>query len=178
MRIGIGPARLGFFVAAVAAVLVGTALLSGATAHAQNPPATYYGVATAGDEISATIDGTVCEAVTADSNGEWVIVIQESGCDGNAVAGATVQLWLNGEGADQSETWEAGGAPADLVSGISLTVMGGGDMGGGGTPAPPDTGNAGFAFSEGGASPWLALSLGLFALAGVAGLRFATRRVS
>ena len=175
MRIGTGPARLGFFVAAVAAVLVGTALLSGATAHAQNPPATYYGVATAGDEISASIGSTVCETVTADSNGEWVIVLQESGCDGNAVAGAAVSFTLNGATADQSETWEAGGAPAELVNGISLTAMGGG---GGGSPEPPDTGNAGFAFSEGGASPWLALSLGLFALAGVAGLRFATRRVS
>ena len=173
MRIGTAPVRLGFFVAAVAAVLVGTALLSGATAQAQNPPATYYGVATTGDEISASINGVTCETVTADANGEWVIVIQENGCDGSAVAGATVQLWLNGEVADQSETWEAGGAPADLVNGISLTVTGGG-----GGVTPPDTGNAGFALDQGGASPWLALSLGLFALAGVAGLRLATRRAS
>ena len=175
MRIGTGQARLGFFVAAVAAVLVGTALLSGATAHAQNPPATYYGVAAAGDEISASIDGVACETVTADANGEWVIAMQEGSCGGAAVAGAGVSFTLNGATADQSETWEAGGAPADLVNGITLTAMAPAPAP---APAPPDTGNAGFAVDRGGASPWLALSLGLFALAGVAGLRLATRRTS
>ena len=173
MRIGTRQARLGFFVAAVAAVLVGTALLSGATAHAQNPPATYYGVAAAGDEVSASIDGVACETVTADANGEWVIVMQESSCGGAAVAGAGVSFTLNGATADQSETWEAGGAPADLVNGITLSVMAPAPA-----PAPPDTGNAGFASDRGSASPWLALSLGLFALAGVAGARLATRRTS
>ncbi len=60
----------------------------------------------------------------------------------------------NGEIADQTEVWEPGGAPADLVNGIELSVTG--------PPAPtaPDTGNAGFALDEGGVSPWLALSLG------------------
>ena len=174
MRIDTGPARLAFFVAAVAAVLVvGTALLSGATAHAQNPPATYYGVAAAGDEISASIDGAACETVTADANGEWVIVMQENSCGGAAVAGAGVSFTLNGATADQTETWEPGGAPADLVNGITLSAMAMAPA-----PAPPDTGNAGFAVDRGGASPWLALSLGLFALAGVAGLRLATRRTS
>ena len=176
MRIDRGPARLAFFVAAVAAVLVvGTALLSGATAHAQNPPATYFGVAAAGDEISASIDGVACETVTADANGEWVIVMQENSCGGAAVAGAGVSFTLNGATADQTETWEPGGAPMDLVNGITLSVMAPAPAP---APAPPDTGNAGFAVDRGGASPWLALSLGLFALAGVAGLRLATRRTS
>ncbi len=42
----------------------------------------------------------------------------------------------NGEIADQTEVWEPGGAPADLVNGIELSVTG--------PPAPtaPDTGNA------------------------------------
>ena len=176
MRIGTGPARLAFFVAAVAAVLVGTALLSGATAHAQNPPATYFGVAAAGDEISASIDGAACETVTADANGEWLIVMQEKSCGGAAVAGAIVNFSLNGATADQSETWTAGGGPMDRVNGISLTVTPMDDETP--APAPPDTGNAGFALDRGGASPWLALSLGLFALAGVAGARLATRRTS
>ena len=175
MRIGTGQARLGFFVAAVVAVLVGTALLSGATAHAQTPPATYYGVAAAGDEISASIDGVACETVTADANGEWTIVMQENSCGGAAVAGATVNFSLNGEAADQSETWESGGTPADLVNGMTLTVMAPTPDP---APAPPDTGNAGFASDRGSASPWLALSLGLFALAGVAGARLATRGTS
>ena len=174
MRIDTGPARLAFFVAAVAAVLVvGTALLSGATAHAQNPPATYFGVAAAGDEISASIDGVACETVTADANGEWVIVMKEDSCGGAAVAGAGVSFALNGATADQTETWEPGGTPADRANGITLSVMAPAPA-----PAPPDTGNAGFAVDRGGASPWLALSLGLFALAGVAGLRLATRRTS
>ena len=64
----------------------------------------------------------------------------------------------------------------DRVNGMSLTVTPMDDEMS--APAPPDTGNAGFAVDRGGASPWLALSLGLFALAGVAGARLATRRTS
>jgi len=183
MKISIGLARLGFFVAALAVMLAGTALLSSTTAHAQNPPATYYGKATAGDVITANIGDTVCGTATADAAGEWVISITDGGCGGAAVAGATVTMTLNGATADQTQTWAAGGTPADLVNGIALTV----------TvvvvaepepepepaaPAAPDTGNAGFAFGESGTSSWLALSLGLFALAGVAGSRLATRRMS
>ena len=152
-------------------VMLIPALFSATSAHAQNPPATYYGVASSGDSISAVIGGTTCDTVTADANGEWVIEIPESGCDGAAVSGAAVSFTLNGATADQSETWEAGGTPADRVNGISLTATGGG------TPAPPDTGNAGFAVGGGAAAPWLALSLGLFALATVAGVRMATTKV-
>ncbi len=78
---------------------------------------------------------------------------------------------LDGDLADQSEVWEPGGAPADLVNGITLTATPGGGV------TPPDTGNAGFALDEGGVSPWLALSVGLFALAAVAGVRLASGRV-
>ena len=42
MTIAKGPARLGF-VAALLALLLGPALFSATSAHAQNPPATYYG---------------------------------------------------------------------------------------------------------------------------------------
>jgi uncharacterized membrane protein len=168
MTLSKGLARFGV-VTALVALLLGPALLNGASAHAQNPPATYYGVAAAGDVITATIGGTTCESVTADANGEWVIVVPENGCSGAAVAGATVGFTLNGATADQTETWEAGGAPADLVNGIALTATGG--------PTPPDTGNAGFAVDgSGSAAPWLALSLGLFALAALAGTRMATGR--
>ncbi|MDA1061788.1 MAG: hypothetical protein O2895_02605 [Chloroflexi bacterium] len=169
MTIAKASARLGF-VAAVVALLLGPALFSATSAHAQNPPATYYGVATSGDSISAVIGGTTCETVTADAAGGWVIVIAESSCDGNAVAGATVGFTINDTNAAETETWEAGGAPADLVNGISLTA-------GSGTVTPPDTGNAGFAVGGGAAAPWLALSLGLFALAAVAGVRMATTKV-
>ena len=170
MTIAKGPARLGFVVALVA-LMLGPALFSATSAHAQNPPATYYGVATSGDSISAVIGGTTCDTTTADANGEWLIVIPENGCDGNAVAGAAVSFTLNGDTADQSETWEAGGAPADVVNGISLTATPGGGV------IPPDTGNAGFAVDGSTAAPWLALSLGLFALAAVAGVRMATTKV-
>ncbi len=169
MTIAKGPARLGFVLALVA-LMLGPALFSATSTHAQNPPATYYGVATAGDAISASAGGATCDSVTADANGEWVIVVAENDCGGGAVAGATVTFTLNGSSADQSETWEAGGTPADLVNGISLTTSGGG-------VAPPDTGNAGFAVDGGAAAPWLALSLGLFALAAVAGVRVATNKV-
>ena len=169
MTIGRTATRLGFVVAAVVAVLVGTALLNGASAHAQNPPATYYGIATAGDEIGAWIDGALCESSTADADGGWVVTMNDGSCDGAAVSGATVAFTLNGDLTEQTETWSAGGAPADLVNGITLTVSD--------APAPPDTGNAGFALDEGGVSPWLALSLGLFALAAVAGVRLAAGRV-
>jgi len=173
MTIAKGPARLGFVVALVALIL-GPALFGATSAHAQNPPATYYGVASSGDSISAVIGGSACDTVTADANGEWVIVVPESGCDGNAVSGAAVSFTLNGDTAAQTETWEAGGAPADLVNGISLTaVAAAADSG----VTPPDTGNAGFAVDGGSAAPWLALSLGLFALAGVAGVRMATTKV-
>ena len=97
-------------------------------------------------------------------------MIPENGCDGNAVSGAAVSFTINGSTAVETETWEAGGAPANLVTGISLTP-------GGTTPTPPDTGNAGFAVGGGAAAPWLALSLGLFALAAVAGVRMATTKV-
>lgn len=187
MKISIGLARLGFFVAALAVMLAGTALLSSTTAHAQNPPATYYGKATAGDVITANIGDTVCGTATADAAGEWVISIADGGCGGAAVAGATVTMTLNGATADQTATWAAGGTPADLVNGIALTVTVVAEpvveeaaeepAAEEAAPAAPDTGNAGFAFGESGTSSWLALSLGLFALAGVAGSRLATRRM-
>jgi len=184
MKISIGLARLGFFVAALAVMLAGTALLSSTTAHAQNPPSTYYGKATAGDVVTANIGDTVCGTSTANAAGEWVISIVDGGCGGAAVAGATVTMTLNGATADQTETWAAGGTPADLVNGIALTVTAAPAPAPAPEPAPapapaaPDTGNAGFAFGESGTSSWLALSLGLFALAGVAGTRLATRRMS
>ncbi len=171
MTIGRTATRLGFVAVALVAVLVGTALLNGASAHAQNPPATYYGVASSGDEIGAWIDGALCESTTADAAGEWVISLPDGSCGGAATSGATVAFTLNGDLADQTETWEPGGAPADLVNGITLTATPGGGV------TPPDTGNAGFALDEGGVSPWLALSLGLFALAAVAGVRLASGRV-
>ncbi len=170
MTIGRTATRLGFVAVAVIAVLVGTALLNGASAHAQNPPATYYGVASSGDEISASIGGALCDSTTADAAGEWVISVPDGACGGAATSGATVSFILNGDAADQTETWEAVGEHADLVIGITLTATGGG-------VTPPDTGNAGFALDEGGVSPWLALSLGLFALAAVAGVRLASGRV-
>ena len=172
--IGRIASRFGFVVAAVAAVLVGTALLSGATAHAQNPPATYYGVAASGDVVTAVIDGTTCETATANAAGEWVISLPDGSCDGKATTGAAVSFTLNGaaaaDAAQPAVTWEPGGAPDNLVTGLTLVATGGG-------VTPPDTGNAGFALDEGGVSPWLALSLGLFALAAVAGVRMASRRV-
>jgi len=180
MTIGRTATRLGFVVAAVVAVLVGTALLNGASVHAQNPPATYYGVASSGDQVGASIGGTVCTTVTADAAGEWVISLADGSCGGAATSGATVAFTLNGAAADQTEVWSSGGVPTDLVNGITLTVTAPAPAPAPApepVPAPPDTGNAGFAINQGSVSPWLALSLGLLVLAAVVGVRLAPGRV-
>ena len=167
MSLSKGIARSGLF-AAVAVAVLGASLVLAATASAQNPPATYYGKATAGDAITAVIDGTTCGSATADANGEWVITVEDGGCDGKAADGATVSFTLNGTPANETETFAPGGAPTDLVNGISLTPGSG--------VTPPDTGNAGIGLPGGSTSPWLVGGLALFALAAVAGLRTATRR--
>ena len=170
MSLSKGVARVGLMSVLMAALL-GLGLVQSSVAHAQNPPATYYGVATAGDEIGAWIDGVVCQTVTADANGEWVISIESAGCDGAAVDGAAVAFSLNGEVADQTATWTPGGAPADLVNGIVLTVSGGGGV------TPPDTGNAGFAATDAGSSSlWLMLALGTLAAGALVGARTVTGR--
>ena len=162
-----GLVRLGS-VAGLLAVALMSATIFASTAHAQNPPATMYGTAKAGDKVEALIGGKVCTTATAGADGFWMMQIPEGGACG-AKDGDTISFTLNGGAAAQTETWKAGGAPKTVATGVALT---------GGGVVPPKTGNAGLLPTGGASSPWFALMLGAFALAGLAGARAATGRRS
>ncbi len=142
------------------------------TAHAQAVPFIAYGTgATAGDSIGVHMaDLTLCETVTVDADGNWGPV--QVGADLNDCSfsdGDTIAFSVNGDVADQSETWSPGGAPADAATGTVLTVTGGSTP-----PTPGPTGNAGFAM-DAGTSSIAALILAAMATMMVAGGRAATR---
>jgi hypothetical protein len=141
------------------------------TASAQSVPFTAYGTgATAGDEIGIWSGTTLCTTATADADGNWgPVQVAETTGDCSFADGDTISFSLNGDVADQTETWAAGGAPADVATGTVLTVTGGGT-----TPTPGDTGNAGFA--DAGTGALAALVLAAMAAVAIAGGRVATRR--
>ena len=173
MALSTGVVRASLLAVIMTAV-VGLGLALAPTAHAQVtlPFTVYGGGLTEGDTVEALIDGNSCGSATVDSNGEWgPISINVGDCNDAAADGSTVMFYLNGEAADQTETFSQAGAPADPVNGVSLTVSEGG-----GEVTPPDTGNAGLVSTSGGAASWLALALGAFALASVGVARTATRR--
>ena len=178
----IGPARLGF-AAALLALLLGPLALGFHSAHAQGVDvATYYGAGVdAGATIGVTLDGAECASTEANDDGQWLVSVGPS--DACALEGGeTVGFTVNGDAAEQTETWSAGGGPADTANGTTLTVAAMPDDGGEGsmpdTPAmPDDVGNAGLVGSSS-SSPLAALALAFFAVAGIAGARVATRRVS
>ena len=117
-----GTARLGFF-AALLALLIAPMAIGFQTTHAQGPTvATYYGITDAGATVGASIDGASCGETPANDAGQWLLSIDENGCDGAATDGATVSFSLNGAEAEQTETWSKGGGPADTVNGVTLTV--------------------------------------------------------
>lgn len=143
------------------------------TAHAQtSPPFTAYGTgATSGDEIGIWAGTTQCTTATADASGNWgPVQVGETLGDCSFSDGDTISFSLNGDVADQTETWAAGGAPADVATGTVLTATGGGTT----PPTPGDTGNAGFA-SGAGTNAIAALILAAMATMVVAGGRAATR---
>ena len=183
----IGPARLGF-AAALLALLLGPLALGFHTAHAQGVDvATYYGGGVeAGATIGVTLDGAECASTTANDAGQWLVLVGAS--DACALEdGSTVGFTVDGDAAEQTESWSAGGGPADAANGVTLTVaaMPGNGMEGGEkpddgsmpAPEPGEPGMAGLATSST-SSSLLALALGILAVAGVAGARFSTRRVS
>ena len=178
----IGPARLGF-AAALLALLLGPLALGFHSAHAQGVDvATYYGAGVeAGATIGVTLDGAECASTTANDDGQWLVSVGASdACE--LEDGATVGFTVNGDAAEQTESWSAGGGPADTANGVTLTVAeampgNGGEGSMPETPEEPDTGNAGLVTSSAGSS-LLALALGILAVAGIAGARVATRRVS
>lgn len=142
------------------------------TAHAQAVPFTAYGTgATAGAAIGIhTADLTLCGTATADADGNWTIQVTAD-LGGCAFAdGDTIAYSVDGDVADETETWSVGGAPADVAAGTVLTVTGGGTT----PPVPGPTGNAGFG-SNAGTSTIAALLLAGMATVMVAGGRAATR---
>lgn len=167
-----GLARLSS-VAGLLAVAFMTAAIFASTAHAQNPPATMYGTTTAGAKVEALIGGKVCQTVTAGADGFWQMQISEGGTCG-AADGAAISFTLNGAACTATETWKAGGAPKVVATGASLTAAT--CTGAAAGVTPPKTGNAGLLPSGGASSPWFALMLGAFALAGLAGARAMTGR--
>lgn len=161
--------RIGSVASLLAAAFMAASLFA-SSANAQNPPATMYGTSTAGARVEALIGGRVCTTATAGADGFWMMQIPEGGACG-AKDGDTISFTLNGAPTTQTETWRAGGAPRNVAQGVSLTA-------GAATVTPPKTGNAGLLPSGGASSPWFALMLGAFALAGLAGARAMTGRRS
>jgi len=187
MRIARGRVLAGI-AAALFALLLAPALTGADAARAQSPPASYYGAGLdAGVVVTVMIGDNSCGTATADASGQWSVTVQERGCDGAAIAGATVTFMIGDEAAKQTATWRSGFVPDDAANGITLTVAeaameeDGDDAADSGSmtppPAVPDTGNAGLSSSANGTASRLALGLlGLMALAAMAGARFATGR--
>ena len=182
-----GPARLGF-VAALLALLIAPLAFGVHSAQAQGPTQNiYYGTGLDdGVVVAASIGDVLCGETTNSAADGWVIYVDEGDCGDGAAEGATVTFTLDGAKAEQTVTW----SPANVEL-LSLTVavmveptveptaeptataepvdtMG---------PEIVDTGNAGLVSSASG-SPLFALVLGFLAVAGLAGARVSTRRVS
>ncbi len=160
-----GLVRVASLAGLLAAAFLSASMFA-SSAHAQNPPATMYGTAKAGDKVEALVGGKVCASATAGADGFWMMQIAEGGACG-AKDGDTISFTLNGAAAAQTETWKAGGAPKTVATGVTLSSSG---------VTPPKTGNAGLLPTGGASSPYFALMLGAFALAGLAGARAMTGR--
>jgi len=91
--------------------------------EASTPPATYFGLVNHGDVVRATnVDcGIDCGISRADGAGEWLVVIDRTAAC-LPRPGHTIAFYLNGDITTHTETWRAGGTPANLVTGIVLTT--------------------------------------------------------
>src|SRR5437762_12592131 len=137
-----GLTRFGL-VAAVAALMLSLGMAFASTAHAQTPPAVFYGKGLkAGDKVEAFIGGKSCGTSTVNAAGEWAIQISATAACG-PTAGAAVSFTLNGTAAvvTPAAVWAGGGTPPDIANGYVLAA---------GVPAvvtptvtAPKTGNAG-----------------------------------
>jgi hypothetical protein len=157
-----------FGIAAVALMLFAT------VAAAQVPPFTVYGTGLkAGDTVEAFDGAKSCGTATADASGNWQMQIASNAACSPA-EGDAITFTLNGAATTASETYKAGGAPADVANGVTLTASGAATPTAT-TPAPASTGNAGFLVGH---STGLAsmLALAAFAVIAVGGARAATRR--
>jgi hypothetical protein len=176
---GIRSTRLGLGGILAALMLTLGVSLGGGTAHAQTPPAVFYGKGVAaGTRVEAFIGGRSCGSSTVNAAGEWSIQIAaDAACA--PTAGAAVSFTLNGSPATSTPaaTWQAGGLPPNVANGYALTP-------GAATPTatatpvtPPKTGNAGLlGAGDDNTSGWVVLTVGLLALGAVAGTRAYARR--
>jgi len=96
------------------------------TASAQTAPFTAYGVGlTPGATVEARVGGVACSSTAVDASGNWVVYIAATDpCAPKE--GGTITFRLNGQNTAETATFTAGGAPADIANGISLTVVAGG----------------------------------------------------
>lgn len=155
---------------AIAAIMLGTLA---ASVSAQVPPFRAYGTGlTPGAVVSAHVGGDLCGEAVVDADGNWVMNVPDTGATCAPVAGDEISFQIDGAATNETATWMAGGAPADVATGISLTLA---EAAAPEAPAPSPTGNAGLLGSTG-TSMALVLALGVFAAAMVAGGRTATRR--
>ena len=121
MSLAKGPARFAL-AAALFALMVGPLLFSASSALAQGAPANYYGGGlTEGAVVTASIEGGECASATVDADGGWAVSIGADN-DCNPTAGATVAFAIDGDDAEQTMSYEAGGLPANVATGITLTV--------------------------------------------------------
>ncbi len=159
-----------FGVAAVALMMFAT------IASAQVPPMTVYGVGLkAGDKVEVFDGAKSCGTATADASGQWQLQIA-SNATCSPADGDTLTFTLNGAPTTAKETYKAGGAPANVANGVTLTASATATPTATSTaPAPAGTGNAGFLVGH---STGLAsmLALAAFAVIAVGGARAATRR--
>lgn len=108
----------------VAGLFVTMVMLGAAsTASAQTAPFTAYGSGlTAGATVEARVGGVACSSTTVDATGNWMLyVVITNPCAPKE--GSTITFRLNGQTTVETATFAAGGAPANVAAGISLTVL-------------------------------------------------------
>ena len=152
--------------AAAALMLMGTVALSTASAQAALPYKAYGSGLTTVKTVEA-FKGTTSVGTATVAAGNWSIDIQPGGA-ANVANGDKITFTIDGKAAAESVTFQGGQFPAP--PGLALTVA----AGGGTTPAPAPTGNAGLLGSTS-TSMALVLVLGAIAATMVAGARTATR---
>ena len=122
MNLAKGPARFALAVALLA-LMVGPMLFSASSALAQvpSPPSNYYGYLDAGSTVTASIGEAECGSAEADADGLWFIVIDaDNEC--NPVEGDEISFAIDGDAAEQTVAYTPGWAPADVATGMALTV--------------------------------------------------------
>ena len=99
---------------AVAAGLSGPPALKAAT-----PPASYYGMAGAGDTIDARYNGIVCAGTVTGADGFWAFQVPSGGTCGVS-AGDSLAFFRNGADTGVREPFRPGGVPANVSSGVNV----------------------------------------------------------